>query len=199
VCSGNDHRLKVTGLPKGELRSGFVMRSYPHRDQWDLGLAHSTCHDVLCGSGQTGGRIPMKVRFPDGTVVMACSLAERRESNPDRDYGLYMDADWQPTWDAHVIPWADFGVPTDDLSAARAIVSAFKRAKANERLEIGCAGGLGRTGTVLACMAMLAGVPAKDAVGWVRANYNRDAIERPVQERWIRWFADRVAAGEVQT
>ena len=41
-----------------------------------------------------GGRPSMKVRFPDGTVVTACSLSERRESNPERDFGLYMDAAW---------------------------------------------------------------------------------------------------------
>ena len=139
----------------------------------------------------------MKVRFPDGTVVTACSLAERRESNPDRDFGLYMDAGWRPTWDAHVVQWADFGVPKDSFSAARAITAAFKRATGKERLEIGCDGGLGRTGTVLACMAVLAGVPPSDAVGWVRANYHRKAIETPEQERWIRWFADRIPAGEV--
>lgn len=53
----------------------------------------------LCGSWHTvseyyagqktqtqwlGGRVSMKVRFPDGTVVTACSLEERRESDPDR-------------------------------------------------------------------------------------------------------------------
>jgi protein-tyrosine phosphatase len=140
----------------------------------------------------------MKVCFPDGTVVTACSLAERRESNPKRDFGLYLDAAWRPTWDAHVVEWPDFGVPEDPVAAARAIAAAFKRAKGKERLEIGCVGGLGRTGTVLACMALLAGVPMNDAVGWVRANYDGEAIEGPTQERWVRWFADRVKTGEIQ-
>lgn len=140
----------------------------------------------------------MKVRFPDGTVVTACSLAERRESNPERDFGLYMDAAWRPKWDAYVIQWADFGIPENPVSAARAIAAAFRRAKGRERLEIGCVGGLGRTGTVLACMAVLAGVPVNDVVGWVRANYHGEAIERPAQERWVRWFADRVKTGEIR-
>ncbi|MEK7715073.1 MAG: protein-tyrosine phosphatase family protein, partial [candidate division NC10 bacterium] len=123
-----------------------------------------------------GGQKPLKVRFPDGTVVTACSLAERRENNPDRDFGLYMDAGWRPTWEACVIQWADFGLPKNPFSAARAITAAFERAKGKERLEIGCAGGLGRTGTVLACMAVLEGVQQSDAVGWVRANYCGGAI-----------------------
>jgi len=47
-------------------------------------------------------------------------------------------------------------------------------------------------------MVVLAGVPVNDAVGWVRANYDRNAIERPNQEQWVRWFADRVQTGEIQ-
>ncbi len=139
----------------------------------------------------------MKVRFPDGTVVTARSLAERRERDADRDFGLYMDAAWRPTWDAHVIEWADFGLPTDPIQAARSIVAAFKRAKVGERIEVGCVGGLGRTGTVLACMAVLAGVPVNDAVRWVRANYHSEAIERAAQERWVEWFAEQVVPDEV--
>jgi hypothetical protein len=139
----------------------------------------------------------MKVRFPDGIFVTACSLAERQESNPGRDFGLYMDAGWRPTWDAHVIEWPDYGLPKDPSSAARTIVDAFERAK-GKRLEIGCAGGTGRTGTVLACMAVLAGVSASEAVEWVRANYRDEAIDTPDQERWVQWFADQVSAGDVQ-
>jgi hypothetical protein len=139
----------------------------------------------------------MKVCFPDGTVVTARSLAERQERDPDRDFGLYMDAAWRPTWDAHVIEWTDFGVPTNAVQAAQSIVAAFNRAKAGERIEVGCVGGLGRTGTVLACMAVLAGVPVKGAVRWVRVNYRSGAIERAAQERWVGWFAEEVVKGEV--
>jgi len=43
--------------------------------------------------------------------------------------------------------------------------------------------------TVLACVAMLAGVPADQAVGWVRTHYDPLAIETPAQEQWVQWFA----------
>lgn len=135
----------------------------------------------------------MKVHFPDGTVVTACSLAERRADVPDRDFGLYMDAAWRPTWDADLIEWQDFGVPTVPMRAAKSIVAAFHRATAGQRVEIGCLGGLGRTGTVLACMAILAGVPPADAVAWVRKNYRSGAIEGKEQEHWIGWFAEQMA------
>lgn len=85
--------------------------------------------------------------------------------------------------------WPDFGVPTDAQAAARSIVAAFRRAQAGQRVEVGCYGGKGRTGTILACMAVLAGVPRLDAVRWVRAVYSERAVERERQREWVDWFA----------
>ena len=61
---------------------------------------------------------------------------------------------------------------------------------AGERVEVACGGGVGRTGTVIACLAVLAGHPAADAVGWTRRNYRPRAVETPGQRRWIAWFAE---------
>jgi protein-tyrosine phosphatase len=129
------------------------------------------------------------VIFPDGTLVRACSLSQREDNRAWRTYGMYLDARWQPDWPADVIDWADFGLPREPEDAARLIRAAFKRAQAGEHVEVGCLGGLGRTGTVLACMATLAGVPAEDAVAWVRAHYQENAVETSQQEAWVRWFA----------
>jgi len=133
-------------------------------------------------------RFSVTVCFPDNTCITASPLASRQEDNSERDFGLYMDASWAPTWDAELIDWPDFGLPADETMAAEQIVSAFNRAKNGERLEIGCIGGLGRTGTVLACMAILAGVPADDAVEWVRSAYDSRAVETDEQETWVLWF-----------
>jgi hypothetical protein len=130
----------------------------------------------------------LKVVFPDGTTVEARGLRDRREDDPDRDFGLYMDPRWEPTWPAEVVEWEDFGLPADAGRATAQIRAAFERARTGERVEVGCAGGLGRTGTVLACMATLAGVPAADAVEWVRANYEARAVETAEQEEWVRSF-----------
>lgn len=53
---------------------------------------------------------------------------------------------------------------------------------------IACDGGRGRTGTALACLAILDGVPAADAVGYVRTLYHRRAVETPWQRRYVRRF-----------
>jgi hypothetical protein len=129
------------------------------------------------------------VTFPDGSRVRASSIVDRRVDDVDRSFGLYLDARWRPSWPADLIEWPDFGLPVDAASAARKIESAFLRARQGELVEIGCLGGSGRTGTVLACMAVLAGVPPAEAVAWVRDNYRTEAVETADQEEWVRWFA----------
>jgi len=134
------------------------------------------------------------VVFPDGSRVRASSIYDRRADDPDRAFGLYADPHWEPTWPADIISWRDFGLPEEPEVAARQIASAFARARGGELVEVGCLGGCGRTGTVLACMAVLAGVPSSDAVAWVRAAYRPAAVETAEQERWVGWFARWAAA-----
>jgi hypothetical protein len=129
------------------------------------------------------------VTFPDGSRVRAAPFAERRADDPERTFGLYLDERWAPTWPADVIAWPDFGLPDEPDVAARQITDAFQRARRGELVEVGCLGGTGRTGTVLACMAVLAGVPVAQAVPWVRAAYRPEAVETVEQEAWVQWFA----------
>jgi protein-tyrosine phosphatase len=84
---------------------------------------------------------------------------------------------------------ADFGLPADRELTATQIVAAYRRASVGELVEIGCRGGLGRTGTVLACMAVLSGLGSEDAVVWVRGSYDTWAVETAEQEHWVEWFA----------
>jgi len=133
--------------------------------------------------------LQMILTFPDGTSIRASSLATSQEGAPAPSFGLYLDRRWRPDWPAEHVDWPDFGVPRDGEQAAAQIRCAFARAAEGEEVEVGCYGGLGRTGTVLACMATLSGVRASDAVAWVRANYDARAVETPEQERWVHWFA----------
>jgi hypothetical protein len=132
-------------------------------------------------------------RFPDGTLVRGRGLRDRLPDGPLPDYGLYLIGRprqrFEPSWEADWIVWPDFRLPPDPQQAAYAVLTAFKRAQAGGRVEVACRGGSGRTGTVLACMATLAGVPAAQAVAWVRANYRTRAVETRRQRAWIRWFA----------
>ena len=129
------------------------------------------------------------VRFPGGPTVDAVGIRDRWPDKPGRDYGFYLNARWAPTWHADVIEWEDYGLPAEPEATAEAIRDAFSRAEQGQRIEVGCIGGLGRTGTVLACMAILAGIAPGQAVEWVRNHYDPAAVETSAQEDWVLWFA----------
>jgi Protein-tyrosine phosphatase len=134
------------------------------------------------------------VTFPDGTRVLASGWLQRPRGAPVPDFGLYMDASWQPHWPAVMLEWPDFGVPSDREAADAAIRDAFERARVGQTVEVACVGGHGRTGTVLACMAVLAGVPPAQAVEWVRSTYCRRAVQEPAQQYWVERWAERTRA-----
>ena len=84
----------------------------------------------------------------------------------------------------------DFGLP--DEAALRAVLTqmlAAMRAAPDGAYHIGCKAGLGRTGTAMACLAILAGAVEGDPVVWLRAAYHPAAIETPAQEDFVRRFA----------
>lgn len=123
------------------------------------------------------------IALPDGTEVVAASFdpldSYGRDHQPD--YGLYLDRRWQPPWPHGRLDWPDFGVPADQTHMITALKSVQDRARSGQRVEIGCVGGHGRTGTVLACLAILSDHPPADAVAWVRDHYCEHAVETPEQ------------------
>jgi len=134
--------------------------------------------------------------FPDGTKVFASASAFHwvgSEALPP-DVGVWLDESWAAHGD--VIDWPDGGVPTDPAAAAAKIREAFQAARRGQRVEVGCIAAHGRTGTALACMAILAGVDANEAVDWIRDHYCEKAVESPYQEPWVRLFGEGVADSE---
>jgi Protein-tyrosine phosphatase len=127
------------------------------------------------------------VTLPDGTKLTAVSFdpGDPYSRHPKPDFGLYLDARWQPPWDHAHIDWPDFGLPEDTDAVQRSLRALLDRARSGERVEVGCLGGHGRTGTALASLAVLSGYPAGDAVNWVRAHYCSKAVETPEQEAFV--------------
>jgi Protein-tyrosine phosphatase len=127
------------------------------------------------------------VVLPDGTQLTAASFDPVAPYSRSRepDYGLYLDSRWQPPWDHINIDWPDFGVPTNTETVLEALKTVLERARSGQDIEVGCLGGHGRTGTALACLAVLTGHPALDAIAWVRSNYCTKAVETPEQEAFI--------------
>src|SRR4029453_18121681 len=123
------------------------------------------------------------VTLADGTVVVPVSFlgGDPYDRGAAPAFGLYLDARWEPPWPYAHTDWPDFGLPADVDGLRAARVALLDRARAGERVEIGCLGGHGRTGTALACLAVLSGTPAEQAVAWARTAYCPKAVETDAQ------------------
>lgn len=128
------------------------------------------------------------VRFPDGTEVIAVSFGGadpyRREVIPD--FGLYLDERWNPPWPHEHLDWPDFGVPADRDHVVATLSALRDRARSGERVEVGCYGAHGRTGTALAVLAVRCGVDPEVAVDWVRTTFCDRAVETDDQAAFVR-------------
>ncbi|MEP7026441.1 MAG: protein phosphatase [Actinomycetota bacterium] len=102
------------------------------------------------------------------------------------DFLLALASGPLPSWPSRRIVWPDFWVPLDRRDAVDALSEALRRARRGEVVEVGCHGGRGRTGTALAALAVLDGMPSADAVRWVRQQYHPKAVETPWQVWWVR-------------
>jgi hypothetical protein len=133
---------------------------------------------------------PGVVRLPSGRLVRGRALSRPLPGGPAPHFGLYLlgkppePVPWESAW----VDWPDFRLPRDRPAARAALEKAWRRA-VDERVELACSGGRGRTGTALACLAVLDGVAADRAVAWVRESYDSRAVETPWQARFVRAFS----------
>jgi ADP-ribosyl-[dinitrogen reductase] hydrolase len=91
-----------------------------------------------------------------------------------------MKSDWFP------IP--DGGVPTSTAEIVATVRTARSAIATGERVVLHCRGGLGRAGTVAACILISLGETADDAIVRVREARPR-AIENARQELFVEQFA----------
>jgi protein-tyrosine phosphatase len=87
------------------------------------------------------------------------------------------------------VRWRDFGLPSDPTDL-RAALTEVRERSADTRVEVACGGGTGRTGTALACLAVLEGLPPAEAVDYVRAGYRPRAVETKGQRGFVTRFAE---------
>ena len=137
----------------------------------------------------------MLVTFPDKTAVLAqgrLGLIDSDRSRPP-DWAVYLDKRWigdpEVTWPYQIVDWPDFGLPMNETEFFDIVVDIHERAKKSDLVEIACYGGIGRTGTVLCCLAISAGVESESAVDWVREHYDERAVETDEQYELIQRFA----------
>ena len=126
------------------------------------------------------------VELPDGRRIRGRGLRKNSLGSVEPEFGIYLlgrdpnIVDWPSRW----VRWRDFRLPDSTDEAVAALREAHQRA-ASERVEVACSGGIGRTGTALAVLAVLSSVAPDDAVTWVRQHYHRRAVETRAQRHWI--------------
>ncbi|HEY7485040.1 MAG TPA: protein-tyrosine phosphatase family protein [Streptosporangiaceae bacterium] len=135
------------------------------------------------------------IQLPDGAWIRGRGLRYPPPADDPPDFGLYLGGkrlrrrhDHELSWPHHWIDWPDFLLPRDSEAAVRLIRALGDRAHAGRRVEVACGGGVGRTGTVIACLVVLTGRPPAEAIAWTRAHYHPKAVETPWQRRWVARF-----------
>jgi hypothetical protein len=124
------------------------------------------------------------VVLPSGARVRGRPIGEAPET--PADFLLALADGPVPRWESRRIVWPDFWLPTDRADALDALQEGLRRAREGQLVEVACLGGRGRTGTALAALAVLDGMPPRHAVRWVRSAYHPKAVETPWQAWWVR-------------
>ena len=139
--------------------------------------------DALAGPPLFGA-----IQLPDGSWIRGRGIQQAEPDGPRPSFGLYLGVRYAPEWQHQRVDWPDFWLPRDARTTARTLQEVHNLARSGAAVEIACAGGRGRTGTAIACLAILAGVRPEKAVSWTRQNYRAGAVEMPWQRSWVRNF-----------
>jgi hypothetical protein len=157
-------------------------------DGWD---ADAGCDPDDAGDGDAawGAAAPGVLVLPSGRLVRGRGLAQPVPPGPVPQFGVYL-LGRRPApapWDSRWVHWPDFRLPRDPEDLRAALAELLERA-GRQRVEVACRGGTGRTGTALACLAVLDGLPADRAVGYVREHYRSRAVETRGQRAFVGRF-----------
>lgn len=119
-------------------------------------------------------------------IIRLVLLVDDRELNRwgdpkvvERAAALGIEVDRHPITD---------GSPPRDNAAMRAILASIAEGRARGQVAVACMGGVGRSGTVVACALVAAGWDATAAIGHVRRLRHPTAVETPAQEVFVRKF-----------
>src|SRR3712207_2835687 len=130
---------------------------------------------------------PGLLTLPSGRAVRGRAWTDVADPRPDLGLYLLPRPPAALPWESRWVRWRDFALPSDAATFRESLVELLDRAGA-ERTEIACRGGTGRTGTALACLAVLDGVAPDEAVAFVRAGYRPQAVETKAQAGFVAAF-----------
>jgi hypothetical protein len=136
----------------------------------------------LFGSSVRGG-----VAVP-GTSVTVLLAPEALERTIPPSWATWHSQSFNSHLSGAVVywPWPDMGVPKDFEDARQKFAELVRLHQQGKIIEVACFGGHGRTGTVLAVIAAMAGEwPATDAASMLRSRYCQRAVESKAQAIFV--------------
>lgn len=147
----------------------------------------------------------------DGLVVHASAWSDRMKVHKMSqkpvvpDIGFYLDDYWVSgivtspgftpsflgpvTGDVIIYPWQDYAAPDNLDEIKRACEWMLSELGAGKFVDIGCIGGHGRTGSLVACLLVMQGMNPNEAITKVRREYCHKAVESIAQTRFIQQLA----------
>lgn len=161
--------------------------------------------------GNTGGGYTQKCRHYSptsaveickGVTIYPSSMNNKRTEKEleafTPDFGLYADSGWKPEWRNEFVMFPDYGIPSFDVAIEQITSACVRAADLGQKVEIGCIGGHGRTGTMLACMFIWGSyrdgnpITPEQAIAKVRnpeTGICHHCIETEEQEWWVSYYA----------
>ena len=131
------------------------------------------------------------ITFPSGARIRGRPIHYYKTCRNSPDHILILSCFYPrhpPKAEVHWIKWPDFCLPVNTLKTRHALELTLERATYS-RVDIACRGGVGRTGTALACIAILDGMDPVSALNFIRDTYHPRAAETP----WQRWYISNFA------
>lgn len=150
-----------------------------------------------------------QVRVGRYTVTCSSHIGRHVLTPPVPDFGIYLASGWREllgkSWTngsylrrlaqerpypALVRDWLDAGtIATRDLN--QLVEICLSKMRHGKMIDIGCAAGHGRTGTLLACLiARIEHLPGQEAIREARTRYCPQAVETIQQEQSVRKYVD---------
>ena len=112
--------------------------------------------------------------YADVTVILTTAPPEEFDSRRDFYGGTELI----------FIQWPDYRLPRRPVQAQEQLRGIYERLN-DEKIEIVCAGGVGRTGTALAALAIEDGLEPREAIDFVQKNYNSESATSHAQRGWL--------------
>ena len=217
-CSKCDIECKNTQTMQGSscwrVVDGENHRYRPLDDEWVRTTLNTGNTGTTYVSKPSCKHFMDEFKLEEGLVIYASADTDapanwKREKEDVPDLGVYLYSGWlrdelsttpglevpwgyKESWPMAHLEWMDYNVPDPKewgLSAAKWVIEQIESGK---RVETGCMGGHGRTGTFLACILAVQGIKPGEAIKRVRETYCKEAIENSKQADYVKWVYEQV-------